>query len=177
MSRFVVSQREEILRSYVFTVERVTVEGPDGDFQREIVKHPGAVAVVAVNSRGEVALLRQWRATVGDSHFEIPAGTRDVHGEPPLETAKRELLEEIGATSDRWTELCTFLNSPGWTDQETVVFLAEDVSLSEAQPSGPEESSMTVEWVSRDQVKAMMQPGSHVDGTVTVGLRAWLALD
>ena len=176
MNDFRITHREEILRSYVFAVERVTVDGPDGQFQREIVKHPGAVAIVAVNQNDEVALLRQWRATVGSNHYEIPAGTRDVHGESPLVTAQRELLEEIGATSERWTELCTFLNSPGWTDQETVVFLAEDVSLSAAHPSGPEESSMSVEWVHRDAIISMMRPGSHLDGTVTVGLRAWLAL-
>ena len=177
MSEFVVSRREDLLQSFVFSVERVTVEGPTGQFQREIVKHPGAVAVVAVNPHGEVALIRQWRATVGGNHYEIPAGTRDIHGELPLDTAKRELLEEIGATSERWMELCTFLNSPGWTDQETVVYLAEDVSLAQAQPSGPEELSMSVEWLSREQVKVLMNPGSHLDGTVTIGLRAWLALD
>lgn len=166
----------EILQSYVFTVERVTVAGPAGDFEREIVKHPGAVAVVAVNQFDEVALLRQWRATVGGDHYEIPAGTRDVHGEEPLETAKRELLEEIGASSDEWMELCTFLNSPGWTTQETVVFLARNVTVRESRPSGPEESFMTTEWIHRDRVIEMLQPGCHLDGTVTIGLRAWLAL-
>lgn len=176
MNEFVVSSRETVLRSFVFSVERVSVEGPTGAFEREIVSHPGAVAIVAVNPDGKVALLRQWRATVGGNHYEIPAGTRDVHGEPPLETAKRELLEEIGATSDQWTELCTFLNSPGWTDQETVVFLAENVQISTAAPSGPEESAMTIEWFDRPTLLSMMGPGSHMDGTVTVGLRAWLAL-
>jgi 8-oxo-dGTP pyrophosphatase MutT (NUDIX family) len=176
VSEFEISRREEILRSYVFTVDRVVVNGPEGEFEREIVKHPGAVAVVAVNASNEVALLRQWRATVGGDHFEIPAGTRDVGSESPLETAKRELLEEIGATSDDWLELCTFLNSPGWTDQETVVFLARNVSISKSRPSGPEESSMTVTWVHRDAIADLMRPGSHLDGTVTIGLRAWLAL-
>lgn len=176
MSEFAVTRREEILQSYVFTVERLTIDSPAGTFEREIVKHPGAVAVVAVNANSEVALLRQWRAAVGGDHYEIPAGTRDVDGEPPLATAQRELLEEIGGISDCWTELCTFLNSPGWTDQETVVFLARDVSLTAALPSGPEENSMTVEWIHRDRVESMLQPGSFLDGTVTIGLRAWLAL-
>lgn len=176
MTDFSIVEREEILRSYVFTVERVSVSGPTGEFEREVVRHPGAVAIVAVNQRDEVALLRQWRATVGGDHFEIPAGTRDVANEQPLETAKRELLEEIGASSDDWLELCTFLNSPGWTDQETVVFLARNVIVSTATPSGPEESAMRVEWIHRSRIQEMMQPGSHLDGTVTVGLRAWLAL-
>jgi len=176
VSEFAVTERVEVHRSYVFSVERLTIESVAGTFEREIVKHPGAVAIVAVNANSEVALLRQWRATVGGNHYEIPAGTRDVHGEPPLKTAQRELLEEIGGTSDKWTELCTFFNSPGWTDQETVVFLAQDVTLSTAQPSGPEETSMTVEWVHRAHIESMMGPGSFLDGTVTIGLRAWLAL-
>mgnify|MGYP006276202609 FL=1 len=175
MADFRIARQERLLSSFVFDVDRITVEG-DETFERDVVRHPGAVAVVAVNEHGDVALLRQWRATIGREHLEIPAGTCDVATENPLATAQRELDEEIGAVSTQWTELCTFYNSPGWTDQVTVVFLAENVTLRQARPSGPEEEAMRVEWWNRAEILELLSPGSHLDGTATIGLRAWLAL-
>lgn len=175
MAEFRIVGERRLLSSFVFDVDRVTVQG-DELFERDVVRHPGAVAIVAVNGSGEVALLRQWRATIGTQHLEIPAGTCDVDSEDPLSTARRELSEEIGATSEKWTELCTFYNSPGWTDQTTIVFLAEDVEIAKATPSGPEEEAMNVEWWSRAEVCELLRPGCLLDGTATIGLRTWLGL-
>ncbi|MBU6233372.1 MAG: NUDIX hydrolase [Acidobacteria bacterium] len=175
MAEFQIVDSQRLLSSFVFNVDRVTVVG-DETFYRDVVRHPGAVAIVAVNKDDEVALLRQWRVTLGHQHLEIPAGTCDVAAEDPLATAKRELLEEIGATSEEWTELCSFYNSPGWTDQTTVVFLAHNIELTESRPSGPEETAMEVEWWSRAQVQQLLQPGCFLDGTATIGLRTWLSL-
>lgn len=174
MSNFSIIARATILKSFVFDVERRTIRSAQGTFTREVVTHPGAVAVIAVNGNNEVALLSQYRATLDLENLEIPAGTCDISGEQTLATAQRELLEEIGGYSNRWTLLSTFYNSPGWTDQVTLVYLAEEVTVGAASPEGPEELAMTVQWKSVDDVKAILSGSDAVDGTAAIGLYAWL---
>jgi 8-oxo-dGTP pyrophosphatase MutT (NUDIX family) len=95
---------------------------------RDKVWHPGAVGILAIDDE-HVWLTRQPREVVGDpASLEIPAGKLDVPGEPPLETAKRELAEEIGKRAERWEELVAFYTSPGFSDERVWVFLATDLS-------------------------------------------------
>jgi ADP-ribose pyrophosphatase len=95
---------------------------------REKVWHPGAVGIVAVDSK-HVWLTRQPREAVGVSaSLEIPAGKLDVEGEGPLVTAKRELAEEIGKRADRWGEILAFYTSPGFTDERVWLYLATGLS-------------------------------------------------
>jgi 8-oxo-dGTP pyrophosphatase MutT (NUDIX family) len=100
--------------------------------EREIVSHPGAVAVVA--RRGDhLILVRQPREAVGEhALLELPAGKLD-EGEDPLDTAKRELAEEIGKGAGSWTHLTSFFTSPGFTDEECHVYLAEDLHDEQAE--------------------------------------------
>jgi 8-oxo-dGTP pyrophosphatase MutT (NUDIX family) len=102
---------------------------PDGDTgEREVVTHPGAVAVVAHDGR-HVYLVRQPREAVGEpALLEVPAGKLDVEGESPLECAQRELGEEIGKRAGEWRELKRFYTSPGFAQEEVVVFLATDLA-------------------------------------------------
>jgi ADP-ribose pyrophosphatase len=96
--------------------------------EREVVVHPGAVAVIAHDER-HLYLVRQPREAVGEERLlELPAGKLDVEGESPLEAAKRELREEVGRTAAEWRELKRFYSSPGFTDEEVWVFLATDLS-------------------------------------------------
>jgi 8-oxo-dGTP pyrophosphatase MutT (NUDIX family) len=96
--------------------------------EREVVAHPGAVAVVAHDER-DLYLVRQPREAVGEERLlELPAGKLDVEGENPLEAARRELGEEVGRAAARWRELKRFYSSPGFTDEEVWVFLATDLS-------------------------------------------------
>jgi 8-oxo-dGTP pyrophosphatase MutT (NUDIX family) len=105
---------------------------------REKVAHPGAVGIVAVDER-HVWLTRQPREVVGqDASLEIPAGKLDVPGEPPLQTAKRELAEEIGKRASDWTEILAFFTSPGFSDERVWLYLAE--GLSDAGPAEAHES-------------------------------------
>jgi ADP-ribose pyrophosphatase len=110
----------------------------DGEeVDREIVRHPGAVGVVAVDDE-HVWLVRQPREAVGDPDvLEIPAGRLDVVGEEPLEAAKRELVEEIGKAAADWTHLTSFWSSVGILDEEVHLYLATDLSDADAQ-SEPE---------------------------------------
>jgi 8-oxo-dGTP pyrophosphatase MutT (NUDIX family) len=106
----------------------------DGEeVQREVVGHPGAVGIVAVDDEN-VWLVRQPREPVGDpALLEIPAGKLDVEGEAPLETAKRELAEEIGKAAERWERLDWFYTSPGFTDERVELFLATGLSEASAE--------------------------------------------
>ena len=106
----------------------------DGEeVQREVVGHPGAVGIVAIDDE-RVWLVRQPREAVGDpALLEIPAGKLDVDGEAPLETAKRELAEEIGKAAERWEPLHWFYTSPGFTDERVELFLATGLSDASAE--------------------------------------------
>ncbi|MHB8692372.1 MAG: NUDIX hydrolase [Solirubrobacteraceae bacterium] len=100
----------------------------DEEVTREKVWHPGAVGILAVGD-GYVWLTRQPREAAGLSDsLEIPAGKLDVVGEPPLETAKRELVEEVGVTAERWEELYEFFTSPGFSDERVWLYLATELT-------------------------------------------------
>ena len=101
---------------------------PDGSTSvREVVGHPGAVAIVAHDGRF-LYLVRQPREAVGEEALlELPAGKLDVAGESPLDCAKRELAEEVGKSASRWEELKRFYTSPGFAEEEVTVYLATDL--------------------------------------------------
>jgi 8-oxo-dGTP pyrophosphatase MutT (NUDIX family) len=107
-------------------VERWRLE--DGEeVEREVVGHPGAVAIVAHDGE-QIYFVRQPREPVGDpALLELPAGKLDEEGEDPLATAKRELAEEIGKGARSWRHLTTFWSSPGFSDEEVHVYLATDL--------------------------------------------------
>jgi ADP-ribose pyrophosphatase len=114
----------------------VTVERWGG-YEREIVEHPGAVAIVAVDRDGYVTLVRQLREATGGELVEIPAGTREPD-ESPIETARRELAEETGLTGGEWREICTFWTTPGFTRERMTLFFAERVEPGTASPEKDE---------------------------------------
>lgn len=101
----------------------------DGEeVSRDRVWHPGAVAILAVDD-AHVWLCRQPREVAGlEASLEIPAGKRDIAGEPPLQAAQRELVEEVGKDAADWRELFTFYSSPGFCDERIVLFLATGLS-------------------------------------------------
>ena len=108
-----------------------------GENEREIVEHPGAVAIVSIDTEGEVAFVRQLREATRGPLLEIPAGTCEP-GEEPLATAQRELREECGLTGGRWTRLGGFWTTPGFSREYMHVFLAEGVKRGEASPEDDE---------------------------------------
>jgi ADP-ribose pyrophosphatase len=109
-----------------------------GDNEREIVEHPGAVAVVAVDDEGCVTLVRQLREATRGRLLELPAGTAEP-GEGPLETAQRELQEECGLTGGEWRELAAFWTTPGFCRERMHLFAAEGVEHGEPSPAADEE--------------------------------------
>lgn len=120
----------------------VTVEEWSGH-EREIVEHPGAVAIVAVDTDGKLAFVRQPREATRGRLLEIPAGTCES-GEEPLATARRELQEECGLTGGTWTRLGGFWTTPGFTREYMHVFLAEDVEHGDASPEADEDIELVM---------------------------------
>jgi ADP-ribose pyrophosphatase len=111
---------------------------------REIVEHPGSVAIVAVDGEEQVWLVRQLREAAGKELVELPAGTRE-EGEHPLETAKRELREECGLTGGEWRELAAFWTTPGFVREHMHLYLARGVEPGEADPDEDEHVEI-VKW-------------------------------
>lgn len=149
------------------------VEAPDGSrHEREMVRHPGAVAVVPLHDDGTVTLVHQYRAALDRDVAEVPAGLRDVDGEPTETTAARELAEEAGLRADRLEHLVTFHNSPGFSDEAVVVYLATGLTEVADDRQGVEEQHMVVERVPLDAALAMVDDGRITDAKTVIGLLA-----
>jgi 8-oxo-dGTP pyrophosphatase MutT (NUDIX family) len=129
----------------IFTVCEETFRHEDGEeATREIVRHQGAVGVVAHDGE-RIYLVRQPREAVDTPDLlEVPAGKLDVEGEAPLEAAKRELAEEIGKAAEQWEHLHSFYTSPGFTDEECHVYLATGLSDAEAETDEQERIDVEV---------------------------------
>jgi ADP-ribose pyrophosphatase len=121
----------------------VVVEEWDGR-EREIVEHPGATAIVAIDREGCVTLVRQLREAARKRLLELPAGTLE-EGEEPLASAQRELAEEVGLREGRWRELAAFYTTPGFCRERMHLFLAEDLERGAANPEEDEEVEV-VRW-------------------------------
>ncbi len=152
------------------SVVRLDLTGPDGTrFEREVVRHPGAVAVVPVVGTSAV-VIRQYRAAVGEAILEIPAGKCDVDGESPEATAHRELEEEIGMRAGRLRQLAEFYNSPGFCDEHSFLYLAQDLEPCTSAPQGVEERHLTVERIPLDEVPGLVASGAIIDAKTIIGL-------
>ena len=162
---------EELLRAWLFRVDRFHLLDPDDrPFDRFVIRHPGAVTIVPVHDDGTVTLVRQYRAAVDALVLEIPAGTRDKEGESPEATARRELAEEAGLEAATWELLVGTWNTPGISDQHTLIYLATGLTPIPSRPDGVEEGFMTVETIHLDDVDALVADGSLKDETTVLGL-------
>ena len=161
----------ELLKTHVFSVGQVTVRDPDGEsFERSVVHHPGAVAIIAVDANRRVTLVRQYRAPVDGMVLEAPAGTCDVEGEAREHAARRELEVVAGLQARSLEVLIGTYNTPGISDQYSTIYLATGLSPCPAQPSGVEEGFMTIETIALDDVDALVADGTLVDETTVLGL-------
>jgi ADP-ribose pyrophosphatase len=160
-------------RGHVITLSRVTVEDPSGrTHQRDVVHHPGAVAVVPLHDDGTVTLVRQYRAPLQADLLEIPAGKRDVAGELPEVTAGRELAEEVGLAAAQLVKVAEFFNSAGFSDELSHLYLATGLTAVPTEAHGVEEEHMTVERVMLADVPAMVADGRLRDAKTIIGLLA-----
>lgn len=141
--------------------------------RREVVEHPGAVAVVALDDGDRVVLIHQYRYPLGRRLWELPAGLLDVAGEDPLRTAQRELVEEVGLQARDWSLLVDVASSPGFTDQGERVFLARGLSeVDRPEPVGDEEADLVIRRFPLEEAVRMVFAGEIVNAPAVSGLLA-----
>jgi len=162
---------ETVHRGWFISLQRATFRDPDGaEFERDIVRHPGAVAVVAVTGDRSVVLVHQYRPAVDRWLLEIPAGTCDVPGEPPEQTAARELAEEVGLAAERLDLLTRTVITPGFCDEYTTIYLATGLHAVPSDRQGAEERYMEVVEVPLDRFDAMVDDGGVIDASTILGV-------
>nr|WP_310157610.1 NUDIX hydrolase [Phycicoccus sp. 3266] len=152
--------------------------GEAGEVTREYVRHPGAVAVAALDERGRICLIQQYRHPVRAFEWEIPAGLLDVDGEAPHLAAARELHEEADLTAGTWNVLADYVSSPGGLDEGLRIFLARDlaeVPHAERHDRDGEELGMPVRWVALEEVRDAVLAGRVHNATLAIAALAALA--
>lgn len=165
----------QVHHGHVWSVVVADFTGPDGErFSRDIVRSPGAVSIVPLVFDAEgnpsVVIIEQWRPTYEERILEIPAGMRDVEGEPPEETARRELVEEAGLTPGRLDLLIELYPSPGMTDSVTTIYVATGCTSTRRQLHGPEEAHSRLLHLPLEDAVAMVTDGRISDAKTVVGL-------
>ena len=170
----------ELLRGRLVTVRTDKVRMPDNNVaEREVVIHPGAVAVLALDDAGQVLVIRQYRHPVGRLLWEIPAGLRDVSGEPPWATARRELLEEAGYRARDWRVLVDYYSSPGFSTERLRIFLARDLEfVPEAERDfvpEDEETQLVSAWLPLDEAVRKVFAGDLHNGVAALAVMAGYA--
>ena len=159
----------------VIDVRSDVVEMADGSTAvRDVVVHPGAVGIIALDGDGRVLLVQQYRHPVRHRLWEPPAGLLDVAGEDPLAAARRELFEEAHVTAGRWDVLLDAFTTPGMTDEAVRVYLARDVAgaTGPKHPGRHEEADMPVRWVPLDEAVAGVLAGRLHNPMAVMGLLA-----
>jgi 8-oxo-dGTP pyrophosphatase MutT (NUDIX family) len=144
---------------------------------REVLEHPGAVAIAALDADDRVMMIHQYRHPVRRRLWELPAGLLDIDGEDPLETAKRELAEEAGLAATDWSTLVDVVPSPGFSDESVRVYLARGLSeVGRPDMGDDEEADLSVRWVSLSVAVRMVLSGTIVNGVTVAGVLAAHAL-
>jgi ADP-ribose pyrophosphatase len=170
-----VVRSDERFRGHVIALRTDQVKMPDGTTAaRDVVVHPGAVGVIALDDEERMLLVRQYRHPVGRLLWEPPAGILDVTGEPPLVTAQRELYEEAHYRAERWDVLVDAFTSPGMTDEALRIYLARGLSPADGErhQGVHEEYDMPIAWLALDEAVRRVLGGELHNPTAVMGILA-----
>ena len=168
-----VTASELVYAGRVWDVRSDTVRYGDGEIVRQYVDHPGAAAVVAVDDEERVLLIQQYRHPIRHRDWEIPAGLLDVAGEPPIETARRELAEEADLVAASIEPLVSVFTTPGGNDEVVHVFLARELTSASATfARTDEEADIRLEWVALADVVDAILAGRMRNGILVAGVLA-----
>lgn len=148
--------------------DRVQASGNQVAF-REIVEHPGAVAILALDEEKNLILVKQHRQPAGEILLEIPAGKLEP-GEDPMDCAKREMAEETGLEGSSWQELFAFYPSPGFCDEKIFLYKVEDLNKAAAPVTDPEEKISVIKLPLKD-VGDMIISGEIKDGKTIIAMQ------
>lgn len=159
---------ERIYEGKILSVRIDTVELPDKKYsKREIVEHPGAVAIVPITEDKEIFLVKQFRKATETVLLEIPAGKLEIN-EQPTECAIRELKEETGLNAEKMDCILDYYSSPGFTNEKIHIFMASGVTIGEAEPE--EDEYIDVVKIKIDEAMNMINDGIIKDGKTIIGI-------
>jgi 8-oxo-dGDP phosphatase len=171
---FPVAETTDIYRGKVMALRADEVVMPGGGAaRREIIEHPGAVAIAALDPDDRIMMIYQYRHALGRRLWEMPAGLLDVAGEDPLQTARRELREEAGLEAAEWAVLIDVAPSPGFSDESVRVYLARGLTEVDRPEMGDdEEADLTTRWVTLSVAVRMVLAGTIVNGVTAAAVLA-----
>ena len=162
---------KEITKNRIFTVTWDHAVDPDGfEIERAIVRHRGSAVMMPVDEKNRILLVRQYRLPARQFLWELPAGTVDP-GEKPLQTARRELVEETGYRAKKWTKLAEFYPSPGFLSEMMTIYLATGLTAGEAKPM--EDERIATRWFTAKELDDMIRTGKIQDAKTNVGFLRW----
>ena len=169
-----VKSSETVYQGAIFSLRRDEVAMPgDGTKVREVVDHPGAVGIVALDEQERIVLLKQYRHAVGEALWELPAGLLDVADEPAVEAARRELAEEAGLIAARWDLLVDAYSTPGMSNEAVRVYLARELSDAPQQHEAQdEEADLEVDRVPLDEAVVRVASGGITNALAVIGVLA-----
>lgn len=170
-----VVESQVVFDGAVWDVRREAFDLEGERLVREVVDHPGAVAVLALDEDDRVLLIRQYRHPVSSHEWEIPAGLLDVPGEDPLLAARRELAEEADLVADDWALLADYFSSPGGLNEALRIYLARDLDVvpeGERHERDGEEAHLIARRVPLDEVVAAVLAGDLHNGTLMIAVLA-----
>ena len=169
VAKYTLLKSKNVLTSRVFEVHDEQWRMPDGKkMQRHTIRHPGAVAIVALDTDGRAALVRQFRPATGKYLLEIPAGTLEK-GEAPLACAKRELIEEIGFSAKKWKKIGSIYTAPGFCSEIIHLYQAWELSPAHAEQDEDEDISPPA-FMTPDELRKALAAGKICDGKTMSGL-------
>jgi ADP-ribose pyrophosphatase len=174
-----VTHSEVVHRGYYMEFRVDTIERADGSTgTRDIVGHPGAIAVLAVDDDDRLLMVRQWRVAAGEGLLEIPAGTLDVHDgvtEDPDVAARRELEEETGHRAASWRKLAEFWTAPGFATELMYLYLATGIAGADADGrlTPDEDERLELRAVPVDEAVTMVLDNTIRDAKSILGI-LWL---
>lgn len=170
---FIVTDSEILMDSPILGLRRDSVIMPGGtNSKREIVEHFGAVAIVAFDGEN-IAMVKQYRHSVGERLWELPAGLLDIAGEEALIGAQRELVEEAGLEAANWSVLTDVITSPGFCDEASRIYLAQDLNnVPRPELADDEEADMLTQWIPLSDAVAMVFNGQLANSIAIAGVLA-----
>ena len=162
---------KKITTNRIFTVTWDHAVDPDGfEIERAIVHHRGSAVMMAIDEKKRILLVRQYRLAARKFLWELPAGTVDP-GEKPLQTARRELVEETGYRAKKWTKLAEFYPSPGFLSEKMTIYVATGLTAGDAHPMDDER--ITTRWHTAKEIDDLIRTGKIQDAKTNVAFLRW----
>ncbi|RVU70295.1 MULTISPECIES: NUDIX hydrolase [Lactobacillus] len=165
---------QPIFKGRIVDLSVRTIQLPNGETAtREVAAHQPASAVMAINDKKQMLLVKQWREPIKQLTLEIPAGLIDPSDASPLDAMKRELNEEGGYRADYWEEVTEFYSSPGFTDEKLYLFYCDTLTKLEDKRSLDEDEFLTSDWYSLEDLKRLVSEGKIVDAKTIYAITFW----